>query len=81
MTSTWARIQLRHLASFTTDHTRAGEDMIEACKLGAKRTRRMLSVNLLKGLRKRRVGTNTLEKIAKIFTTAHLWVWLGPGSP
>ena len=42
--------------------------MIEACKLGVKRTRRMLSVNLLKGLKKRIVGTNTFEKIAKILT-------------
>ena len=68
MTTNWARIEIRHLASFTTDPLRAGEGMLEACKLGVKRTKKVLSVNLLKGLRKRRTGTAVVEKMAKILT-------------
>ena len=66
MTTNWARIEIRQLASYTTDPLRAGEGMLEACKLGETRTKKMLSVNLLKGLRKRRVGTNSVEKMAKL---------------
>ena len=41
---------------------------MEAAKLGVKRTRRVLSLNLLRGLRKRRVGTHAIEKMARNLT-------------
>ena len=46
----------------------AGEIMMVAAKQGVKRTRRVLSLNLLRGLRKRRVGTHAIEKMAKNLT-------------
>ena len=39
--------------------------MIEAAKQGVKRTKKVLSLNLLRGLRKRRMGTPAVEKMAK----------------
>ena len=39
--------------------------MIEAAKQGVKRTKKVLSWNLLRGLRKRRMGTPAVEKMAK----------------
>ena len=42
--------------------------MIEAAKLNVKMTKKVLAVNLLKGLRKRRLGTNQIEKISKDLT-------------
>ena len=39
--------------------------MIEAAKQGVKRTKKVLALNLLRGLRKRRLGTPAVEKMAK----------------
>ena len=61
MTSTWTKIEIRNLANFTTDPQRAGETMIEATKLNVKMTKKVLLVNMLKGLRTRRLGTNQIE--------------------
>ena len=63
MTSTRTRIQIRQLAQNTT--ASAGEKMIEAAKQGVKRTKKVLALNLLRGLRKRRLGTPAVEKMAK----------------
>ena len=41
---------------------------MEAAKQGVKRTKRVLSLDLLRGLRKRRVGTHAMEKMAKNLT-------------
>ena len=54
------------MATFTTDPQRAGEEMIEACRLGLRRTTKVLSVNLLKGLRRRRVGTHAEQNMATL---------------
>ena len=66
MTCTRTRIQIRLLAQNST--AMAGEIMMVAAKQGVKRTRRVLSLNLLRGLRKRRVGTHAIEKMAKNLT-------------
>ena len=63
MTSTRTRIHIRQLAQNST--ASAGEKMIEAAKQGVKRTKKVLALNLLRGLRKRRLGTPAVEKMAK----------------
>ena len=68
MTSKKTRMRVRELSNFTTDPSRAGEAMLEAVKGCVKSTRRLLAVKLLKGLRKRRIGTYAIEKTAKIVT-------------
>ena len=57
MTSTKTRMHIRELSNFTTDPLRAGEAMLEAVKCCVKSTKRLLAVNFLKGMRKRRIGT------------------------
>ena len=49
----------------TTDPQKSGELMLEAAKQSVKSTKRMQSLNLVKGLRVRRLGTNGVEKMAK----------------
>ena len=68
MTCTETRIKIRTLATSTTDPDKASEMMLEAAKNKIKLTKRVLAVNLLKGLRRRRIGTHTLEKAAKLVT-------------
>ena len=63
MTSTRTRIHIRQLAQNST--ASAGEKMKEAAKQGVKRTKKVLALNLLRGLRKRRLGTPAVEKMAK----------------
>ena len=52
------------MANLTTDPQRSCEKMIEAAKLNVKMTKKVLAVNLMKGLRTRRLGTNQIEKMA-----------------
>ena len=68
MTSTVTRIQLRNLSTSTTDPNRSGELMLEAAKKSVKSTRRMQALNLVRGLKTRRVGTHVIEKTAKTLT-------------
>ena len=68
MTSTETRIKLRTLATSTTDPNKAGEMMLEAAKSTVKMTKRVLAFNLVKGCRRRRVGTHVVEKAAKMLT-------------
>ena len=68
MTSTETRIKLRTLATSTTDPNKAGEMMLEAAKSTVKMTKRVLAFNLVKGCRRRRVGTHAVEKAAKMLT-------------
>ena len=66
MTSTKTRMRIRYLSNYTTDPPRAGEAMLEAAKLSVKSTKRLLAVNFLKGLKKRRIGTMAIEKSAQL---------------
>ena len=66
MTSTETRIKIRTLATSTTDPQRSGEIMLEAAKQSVKMTKRVLALNFVKGCRRRRVGTQAVEKMAKI---------------
>ena len=68
MTSTETRIKIRTLATSTTDPQRSGEMMLEAAKQSVKMTKRVLALNFVKGCRRRRVGTQAVEKMAKILT-------------
>ena len=56
---------VRELSHFTTDPNRAAEAILEAVDCGVKSTRRLVAVNLLKGLRNRRIRTNAIKKPAK----------------
>ena len=66
MTSTETRIKLRTLSTSTTDPNKAGELMLEAANEAVRMTKRIVAYNLVKGLRKRRVGTHAIEKAARI---------------
>ena len=68
MTSTETRIKIRTLATSTTDSNKSGELMLEAAKQRVKMTKRVLAFNFVKGCRMRRVGTQVVEKMAKILT-------------
>ena len=68
MSSSVTRATLRNLATTTTDPTKAGEKMLEAAKYSVKMTKRMTALNLVKGLKVRRLGTNSVEKAAKDLT-------------
>ena len=68
MTCTNTRIQIRDLASYTTDPHRAGEIMLEAAKTNVKHTKKVIASNLMKGLHIRKVGTNKVEKVARVLT-------------
>ena len=66
MSSTNTRIQIRDLASFTTDPERAGEKMLEAAKVNVQLVKKVQAKNLLEGLKVRKVGTHVTEKAAKM---------------
>ena len=66
MSLTKTRIDIRTLSNSTTDPKRAGEKMLVAAKANTKLARKTQSVNLMEGLLVRRVGTNLVEKIAKM---------------
>ena len=56
------------LSNHTTDPQRAGEKMVEAVKSNVKLARKTQAVNLVEGLETRKVGTNAVEKVAKVLT-------------
>ena len=66
MSSTNTRIQIRDLASFTTDPERAGEKMLEAAKVNVQLVKKVQAKNLLEGLKVMKVGTHVTEKAAKM---------------
>ena len=68
MSSSATRANLRNLVTTTTDPIRAAENMLEAAKNSIKMTKRTTALNLLKGLRVRRLGTYSVEKASKDLT-------------
>ena len=68
MSLTKTRIEIRTLSNQTTDPIRAGEKMLEATESNTKLARKTQSVNLLQGLLVRKVGTNVVEKVAKMMS-------------
>ena len=68
MSCTQTRIELRTLSNFSTDPQRAGVKMVEATKSNVKLARQVQAVNLIEGLVIRKVGTNAIEKLAKVLT-------------
>ena len=54
MTSTETRMRIRNLATFTTDPNQAGELMLEAAKQRVNMTKKILALNYLKGVKRRR---------------------------
>ena len=70
MTSTETGIKIRTLATSTTDPNRSGELMLEAMKQRVKMTKRVLSFNFVSGLRRRRIGTDAVEKAGKMLIEA-----------
>ena len=65
MTCTVTRVELRKLATTTTDPMRAGETMLEAAKQSIKMTKRETALDLVKGLRQRKIGTNEVENVKR----------------
>ena len=61
-------MRIRNLATSTTDPNQAGELMLEATKQRVKMTKKILALDFLKGLKRRRLGTPLVEKAAKSLT-------------
>ena len=59
---------IRTLATSTTDPNKSGELMLEAAKTRVKMTKRVLAFNFVRGCRRRRVGTEVVEKMGKVLT-------------
>ena len=61
-------MRIRNLATSTTDPNQAGELMLEATKQRVKMTKKILALNYLKGVKRRRLGTPLVERAGKSLT-------------